>query len=266
MKNILLGLLLVVCIAPSWGQYYMFGGYNFGAVDLQNTNAIVRTFNQNENHQIGNLTNNFHGYRVGLGKYAPHTILELGFGNLISKQQSTTPNQLRENAEVVANYMSVSARFGYKPFKHYYFTVGAALHLGGQSTRYSFGGDYQTPVLEYTIAPELYADYAFRIKFLLKKAQRDKYFYLLRIRPYYQLQQLIPIGQLDNELNNKPLVKNDAIKDSWTHFGFNISIVIPFIPTSEADQYLLPTKKEGKEPRKKKNKRRYKQKSNSGRL
>lgn len=245
-KYILSILLLLGMMGQIQGQYYMFGGYNFGAINLEGTNTIIGTFNQNENHQIAPLKNNFHGYRFGIGNYGEYTLIEMGFGNLISSQKSNTPNQLKENAEVVANYMSVSARVGYKPFKKHYFTVGGAFHLGAERIRYSFGGDYQTPVLEYTIAPEVYLDYAIRIKFLLKKAQRDKYFYLLRIRPYYQFHQFLPVGQLETELNQVPNVSKSAIEDKMNHFGINISIVIPFIGEKNYKDYVLPSKKRSK--------------------
>jgi hypothetical protein len=238
----------------------MFGGYNFGAITMEGTNSIVGTFNSLENHSIQPFKNNFHGYRVGLGKYSEHTIMELGFGNLISSQKSSNPNQLKENAEIVINYMSASARFGYKPFKKHYFTLGAAMHLGAERIRYSFGGDYQTPVLEYTIVPEVYIDYAIRIKFLLKKSQRDKYFYLLRVRPYYQFHQFLAVGDFESELNQTPNIGRNAIEDKMSHFGFNISIVIPFMSDDDRAYLFAPNK-----PKKKK-KRNRKEKPKKGKL
>lgn len=247
----LISILFILNASYSWGQFYIFGGYNFGAIEMKGTNVIVDQFNANENHQIPALKNNFHGYRIGIGKYSKNTIMELSFGNLISGQKSTTPNQLKENAEVIVNYMSAAVRFGYKPFPKYFFTVGAAFHLGAERIRYSFGGDYQTPVEEYTIAPEFYIDYAFRIKFLLKKSQREKYFYLLRIRPYYQLHQKLPIGNLETGLNQVPNIGNSAIEDQMSHFGFNISIIIPFINDQDR-AYLFKTKKTKKKKKAKK--------------
>jgi hypothetical protein len=252
MKYFLSGLFLLLVTTQGWTQYYMFGGYNFGAVNLAGTNGIVSTFNSNENHQIAPLRNNFHGYRFGVGNYGDFTLVELGFGNLISSQKSTTPNQLKENAEVVSNFMSVSARAGYKPFKKHYFTVGGALHLGAERIRYSFGGDYQTPVLEYTFAAEVYMDYALRIKFLLKKSQRDKYFYLLRIRPYYQFHQALAVGTLEAELNQNPTITKRGIEDRMDHFGINISIVIPFIGDDNYKDYVLPPKTPKKKQQKNK--------------
>jgi len=245
----LIPIIMILAATPSWGQFYMFGGYNFGTINLKGTNAIVSTFNNRENHEINPLKNNFHGYRVGVGKYSPHSIIELGFGNIISRQKSVNPNQLKENAEVVANFMSVSARAGYKPFKKQFFTIGAALHLGAGRIRYSFGGDYETPVLKYVFASEVYIDYAIKIKFLLKKSQRDKYFYLLRIRPYYQFHQILEVGKLEEGLNQVPSVADNAIEDKMNHFGFTISIVIPFM--SDTDRaYLFAPKKKRKKRRK----------------
>ncbi len=235
-------------------QYYMFGGYSFGAIDLKGSNTIVGTFNTRENHQIGPLKNNFHGYRAGFGKYSQNTVVELGFGNLISSQKSVNPNQLKENAEVVANAMSVSARVGYKPFKKHYFTFGAALHLGAQRIRYSFGGDYQTPVLQYNIAPEVYIDYAIKIKFLLKKAQRDQYYYLLRIQPYYQFHQFLEVGKFEADLNQIPSIANNAIEDKMNHFGFNISLAIPFMSEEDRAYLFAPSKKRKKKIRDRKEK------------
>lgn len=249
------------CILPTcFGQYYIFGGYNYGAITMKGSNVIVDGFNARESHSIAPLTNNFHGYRVGAGKYSKHSVMELGFGNLISSQTSTNPNQLKESAEVVVNYMSATARAGVKPFKKHYFTIGAAMHLGAQRIRYSFGGDYQTPVNQYIIAPEFYIDYAIRIKFLLKKSQRDKYFYLLRIRPYYQLHSIIGVGKFESDLNQTPNVTSNAIEDNMSHFGFNISIVIPFMSDEDRAYLFAPNK------RKRKTKKRSRKEKPKGRL
>ena len=149
-------------------QFYIFGGYNYGAVNLNGANEIISSFNELENHQLAGFNYNFHGYRFGGGKYGEYTIVELGFGNLISTSKSQMPNQLKENAEIAANFMSVSARAGIKPFKDQFFTVGLALHLGLERIRYSFGGDYVTPVQSYVIVPEIYVDYAIKLNFLTK--------------------------------------------------------------------------------------------------
>lgn len=241
-------------IPSSFGQYYIFGGYNYGAITMKGANAVIETFNERENHSIAPLMNNFHGYRVGVGKYSKYSVMELGFGNLICNQKSTNPNQLKESAEVVVNYMSATARAGVKPFPKHHFTFGAAMHLGTQRIRYSFGGDYQTPVNKYVIAPEFYIDYAIRIKFLLKKSQREKYFYLLRIRPYYQLHSIIGIGNFESELNQTPNVASNAVEDNLSHFGFNVSIVIPFM--SDDDRaYLFGPKGKRKRKTKKRNRK-----------
>lgn len=246
-------IVLIFCffvIPSSFGQYYIFGGYNYGAINMEGSNAVIDAFNARESHTIGPLTNNFHGYRFGAGKYSKYTVLELGFGNLVSSQKSTNPNQLKESAEVVANYMSATARAGVKPFPKHYFTFGAAMHLGAQRIRYSFGGDYQTPVNKYVIAPEFYIDYAIKIKFLLKKSQRDKYYYLLRIRPYYQLHAYLESGNFEAELNQTPNVAMDAIEDDMSHFGFNVSIVIPFISDEDRAYLFTPNKRKQRKNKK----------------
>lgn len=257
-------LLFMLCysgvISVSLGQYYIFGGYNYGAITMKGANAIVDAFNIRENHSIAPFANNFHGYRVGAGKYSKYAVAELGFGNLIANEKSSNPNQLKESAEVVINYMSVTGRAGVKPFPKHYFTIGAALHLGAQRIRYSFGGDYETPVNKYVIAPEFYLDYAFRIKFLLRKSQREKYFYLLRIRPYYQWHSIIGIGNFDTQLNQTPNVASNAIEDNMSHFGFNISLVIPFLSDTDRAYLFAPNKK------RKKNRRRDRKAKPKGRL
>jgi len=220
----------------------MYGGYNFGLISMPGVDGIVETFNAAENHSIGSLSNSFHGYRVGVGKYSKFSVVELGFGNLISSKKSVNPNQLKESAEVVVNYMSAHARAGYKPFPKEFFTFGAALHLGAQRIRYSFGGDYQTPVTAYVIAPEFYLDYAIKIRFLLKKSQREKYFYLLRLRPYYQLHQKIGVGKFETDLNQTVGVDNNAIEDNMSHFGFTVSLVIPFINDNDRAYLFAPKK------------------------
>lgn len=221
-----------------FGQYYIFGGYNFGALTLNGTNASIAEFNAQENHSIASLQNNFHGYRVGAGWYAKYALIELAYGNLVGQQSSFNPNQLKERAEVIVNYGSVSARVGLKPFPKHFFTVGGGVHLGGQRYRYSFGGDYVVPIERYGIAPEVYLDYAIRLKFLLKKAQRDRSFYLLRIRPYYQWHVNYRIGEFAQALHKSPALA----EDNFSHFGCTISLVVPFIRDAERS-YLFNNKK-----------------------
>lgn len=242
-------LICLFCSTSTFSQYFMYGGYNFAAIDMKGTNSIVERFNTMENHSIPSLSYNFHGYRVGVGKYSRHTIMELGFGNLISSQVSTNPNQLKESAEIVVNFMSAHGRFGIKPFPKEFFTFGVAVQLGEQRIRYSFGGDYQNPVSRYVIGTEFYIDYGIKIRFLLKKSQRENYFYLLRIRPYIQLHNNFGVGNLETELNKTPNVPVNAIEDNMSHFGFNISIVVPFI--SEEDRTFLFAPKRKKKKKKK---------------
>lgn len=242
-KLIILFFILSFQATTSEAQFYIFGGYNYGAIQLKGTNEIITGFNELENHQLGAFDFNFHGYRFGGGKYGEFTLVELGFGNLISNNKSQVPNQLKENAEIAANFMSVSARAGIKPFKDQFFTVGLALHLGLERIRYSFGGDYVTPVQNYVIVPEIYVDYAIKLNFLTKKSQRDKILYLLRIRPYFQLHQSLLLGELESGMNQIPLISENAIEDKMDHFGFNISVVIPFMNDEERKRILQSSPK-----------------------
>ena len=253
-------LVLIAAYSCCHAQYYMFGGYNYAAINMKGANSIVQEFNVRENHSIGTLSNNFHGYRVGMGKYSRHTLMELDFGNLIASQKSSNPNQLKESAEVVVNFMSASGRFGIKPFPKEFFTFGAAMQLGAQRIRYSFGGDYKTPVNQYLIGAEFYIDYAIKIRFLLKKSQRKDFFYLFRIRPYYQVQRKIGIGNFETQLNQTPNVAKNAIEDNLSHFGFNISIVVPFISEDDRSYLFAPARK------KKKRKKRQQKEAPKGRL
>lgn len=250
----LLMIISCCCINMTYGQYYMYGGYNFGAISMKGANTVVEAFNARESHSIGSLSHNFHGYRFGVGKYSKYTVMELGFGNLVSSQKSTNPNQLKESAEVVVNYMSAHARFGVKPFPKEFFTFGVAMQLGAQRIRYSFGGDYQTPVNEYIIAPEFYIDYAIKLRFLLKKSQREKYFYLLRLRPYYQLHQHLPIGKFEADLNQTPNVAPNSVEDNMSHFGFTVSLVIPFMSDLDRAYLFAPKKAKKKKKRSRKEK------------
>ena len=75
-------LVLIAAYSCCHAQYYMFGGYNYAAINMKGANSIVQEFNVRENHSIGTLSNNFHGYRVGMGKYSRHTLMELDFGNM----------------------------------------------------------------------------------------------------------------------------------------------------------------------------------------
>lgn len=245
-KRYLTILFFVFYCSTSQAQFYIFGGYNYGAVNLNGANEIISSFNELENHQLAGFNYNFHGYRFGGGKYGEYTIVELGFGNLISTSKSQMPNQLKENAEIAANFMSVSARAGIKPFKDQFFTVGLALHLGLERIRYSFGGDYVTPVQSYVIVPEIYVDYAIKLNFLTKKSQRDKILYLLRIRPYFQLHQTLLLGELESGMNQIPILNENAIEDQMNHFGFNISLVIPFMNDEERKRILQSSKPKNK--------------------
>lgn len=249
-------LLLFSISLTSEAQYYMFGGYNYAAIGLKGTDNIVQRFNIAENHNVPSMSYAFHGYQLGFGRFSEHTMMEIGFGNLISNQSSLNTNQLKERAEIVVNYMSAHFRAAYKPFAKIYFNVGAALKLCNFRYRYSFGGDYQTPVEHYQVGLEIFADYALKLKFLLKKSQRKDYYYLLRIQPYYQFLRKVGIGPMETQLNQTPNVTDNSIEDNFSHFGFNISLIIPFI--SEEDRLFLEAKPKS---RKKKNSKKTKEKA-----
>lgn len=244
-RSIFVSSLLCLAVATS-GQYYIFGGYNFAMINLQGANQVISTFNTAENHNIAPLKNNWHGYRIGAGRYTKHVLVELAYGNLVARQGSLNPNQLKERAEVVVNYFSASARVGYKPFVRQHFTVGATLHLGGQRYRHSFGGNYKTPIERYVIVPEVYLDYAIRLRFLLKKSQRADYFYLLRFRPYYQFHPKEQVAPFAQSLNQNPLNQVQTLEDNFSHFGFTVSLVIPFLNKDERSYLLRNKQKDSK--------------------
>lgn len=234
-------------------QFYMFGGYNYGAIKLENANKGIASFNTSENHQLSTFSNNFNGFRFGLGRYTKYNQVEFGIGNVSSRNKSFTPNQLRENAEVLANYLSVSARLGYKPLLRQFLTVGAAFHLGHYRLRYSFGGNYFTPISAYSIAPEIYCDFAFRFKFLLKRHKRNEEFYVFKIRPYYQYHLDFSSKNFSTSLNDTPAGSLASELDNFSHFGIQISIIVPFL--SESDRKLLIRPKSERQKRRKNKKK-----------
>lgn len=225
-----LSLILLGCLAVSLvshAQYYAFGGYSHGFVQLPSINRSIDNFNLSENHSL-NPIRSMNGYRFGFGSYGKKSIIELGFSNIVRNQQSKNTSQLKSNAQVVLNYMSVSLNVGWKPFQKQYLTTGLGLTMGQMRLRYSFGGDYKTSVQTSGLSPEFFVDYALKIKFLLKKENRNKMFYLLRIRPYYQVHVRTDFKAFEEELNNPPAMENQDYSNHLSHFGFQATLIIPF--------------------------------------
>lgn len=195
---------------------------------------ITEAFNARENHNLG-AVRSLNGYRFGFGNYSRWTLIELSGGNLSRTKKSNNPAQLKEQAEVRANFASIQLNFGFRPFAKQYFVAGLGLNLAMQRVRYSFGGDYTTPVLTYTIAPEFFVDYGIKIRFLAKREQRDKIFYLLRLRPSYCLH-LFPtdLKKMQQQFNDDPTASGSQWRDNWSGFGFQAGICVPFGPDVEA--------------------------------
>lgn len=237
----ILSLILFLCIGTvdSFGQLYVFGGYNHGFVQVPNINRSITSFNTIEDHNLKTIKS-LNGYRFGFGSYGRTTLMELSFGNISRNQRSTNPNQLKENAQVVLNHMSVNLNLGFKPFSQQYFTAGVGLSMGQTRLRYSFGGDYQVSVSTYGISPEVFVDYALKIRFLLKKEDRKKMFYMLRIRPYYQFHFTTDFKAFEEEFNNTTVAAGENFNDALGHVGFRVSLIVPITPAPKEIKDDLP--------------------------
>jgi len=208
-------------------QWFVGGGFAQNFKNMPTLNTIVQKFNDNESHTLGKF-NNMSGYHFGIGNYSTFMFMELGMGNMIRVQKSHNPTQLKENALITTNFTSVSMLMGLRPIPNQYFVVGVGTHFGACRIRYSFGGNFQTPVLTYTIAPEFFVDYAFKVRFLLKKESRDKMYYMIRIHPYYQLQFPLDVTKVEKQLNGNTLIKGKELQDNWSNFGIRIGLYVPF--------------------------------------
>lgn len=212
---------------PSWAQYYAFGCYAQHFTQMPDMQRITDEFNLRESHTLKPFRTMM-GYRFGFGSYGRWTMIELAYGNSNKVQKSNNPAQLKENAEVRVNFASVQFNMGFRPFARQYFVVGMGLNLGQRRARYSFGGDYTAPVVNYTIVPEFFIDYGLKIRFLAKRDQRDKIFYLLRLRPFYQLHGKLDLQKMQQQFNADETAAANEWEDNWSNFGFQVGIVVPF--------------------------------------
>jgi hypothetical protein len=217
-------------------QYQVYGGFDYGFLNLGTTNSIISEFNQRESHDLQPITA-LSGYRFGFGRYAEITSIELGFGSLFSRKSSRNPALLKETAELVVNMSSVDASLAVRPFKDRFHSFGAALHMGQIRYRYSFGGDYLVPLEFYSIWGEVFIDIGIPFRFLIKREMRDKFFYVFRIRPYYKINSPLDISNVQRDFNEDPAVERGDFSQALNHLGLRISISIPFLSKSEQEVY-----------------------------
>ncbi|WCL80660.1 hypothetical protein PPO43_11835 [Saprospira sp. CCB-QB6] len=236
MKQILIASLFLFCAQWSCAQYYAYGGYEYSSFQSDELDAIVAEFNDREAHSLGNLRA-LHGYRFGIGRYAELTDVALGFGYLGRKLSSVNPQLLKETAELEYSLISADASIGYRPFKSKFHSIGASLHMGQMRYRYSFGGDYLVPIKTYNIWGEIYAELAFPFRFLLKKEQRDRLFYIFKIRPFYRVYRPLDLYALQRDFNLDQNVGFNQINQKGGQFGLRLSIVVPFLTKEEQVRY-----------------------------
>jgi hypothetical protein len=251
-KNIHFFWVLFFCTYTYLAQAQVFiqGSYNHQFKNLSALNAIVDDFNTRENHQIKDFKS-LGGVHFSVGWYQPVFMVELGFASSIRRQKSFMPNQLRESAEVVVNYLAATAHVGFRPLLNEYLTLGLGVNVGKQRVRYSFGGDYTTPVNVLTVAPEFFVDYAIKLRFLVRKELRNKVFYMLRLRPFYQLHFPTDLVAMEQQFNQNPSANSSAYVQNFSSIGFRIGLVVPVsqVPaeTEERIKYRKMSKKERQE-------------------
>lgn len=209
------------------GIPYVIGGYQQGFVQLPDTEGILQRFNTTQNHTLAPI-NTLQGVRFGLGYMTDFVVLELSYSNINARTQSQNPSQIRENAEFVLNYSSFSAQFAYRIIPQKFLTAGFSANLGALRGRYAFGGDYIEGFQQYTPSVDVFVDYSLKIKFLLRRARRDGRYYLLRFRPYYQIQPIVDVTPLERSLNENPDAALRTYEDKLGHFGFQVGLSIPF--------------------------------------
>jgi hypothetical protein len=253
--RLFLSLLLLGGVAQNLAaQAIASGSFSYQWVNMPRLNTIMDSFNLRENHQLTPVTS-LSGYHFTLGTVQQFALVEFGFANSARRIRSFTPNQLRETTEVIANFMSATMHVGLRPIPYQYFFVGIGFNFGVKRLRYSYGGDYIEPVRLYNIAPEIFVDYSIKIKFLLKQNLRRQTFYMLRIRPFYQVHFPTNIGRMEQSLNENPAASaSDARYDeAWSNFGIRIGLVVPIskIPpkdlTPKAKKVPKLSKKERRE-------------------
>jgi hypothetical protein len=231
-------------------QFYAEGGYELSFLNQKETNRIISEFNDREGHNLADFKT-LSGYRFGFGKYGRFTNMEISFGNIFKKQLSKNPSILRENAEVIVNSFSLDASVAYRPLKSEFFSVGGALHFGQVRYRYSFGGDYRVPIAQYGIWAEIFADLAFKFRFLLKKESRDEQFYIFKIRPFYRLHSSYDLQKFQQDFNNDNTVISGERMQSLNNFGLRISLLVPFLNQDEKEYYKKGGKLEQEKLKKK---------------
>lgn len=249
MKNIYL-FILISFASLTYAQFYAEGGYELSFLNQKETNRIISEFNAREGHMLSDFKT-MSGYRFGFGKYGRFTNMEISFGNVFKKQLSKNPSILRENAEVIVNTFSFDASVAYRPLKSEFFSIGGALHFGQVRYRYSFGGDYRVPLMQYGVWGEVFSDLAFRFKFLLKKESRDDQFYIFKIRPFYRIYSNYDLQKFQQDFNNDINAAAGERLQSLNNFGLRFSLVIPFLNQTEKDYYKKGGKLEQEKLKKK---------------
>ena len=242
--------LLLISSTISFSQFYAEGGYELSFLNQKETNRIISEFNDREGHNLADFKT-LSGYRFGFGKYGRFTNMAISFGNISKKQLSKNPAIIRETAEVIVNCFSFDASVAYRPLKSEFFSIGGALHFGQVRYRYSFGGDYSVPIAQYGIWAEIFADLAFKFRFLLKKESRDEQFYIFKIKPFYRLHSSYDLQRFQQDFNNDNLVISGARMQSLNNFGLRISLVLPFLNQIEKDYYKKGGKLEQEKLKKK---------------
>lgn len=230
--RILLFLLFLLCSVQLSAQAYAHITYTQHLSPLPITNSIMQRFNDAANHSLEPIQS-LGGYQVGFGSYGWYTLMELNYGNLVSRRQSRNPTQIRENAEVIVNQSTINLNLGLRPITNKHFVIGAGIHLGQTRIRYAFGGNYIESVKPYVMSAQLFTGYAFKSRFLLKKERRPDYYYLIRIRAYYQLQQTVDVQPLEQQLNGAQATPIDNYDENLSAPGLQVSIIAPFMKSGK---------------------------------
>lgn len=212
----------------SQAQAYFHGSYTHHLRPLPVINGIMQRFNESANHSLSAI-NSFDGYQFGIGSYGWFTFMELNYGNLVARQQSRNTSQLLENAELVFNQATVNLNLGLRPFLERHFIIGTGICMGQTRVRYSFGGDYAVAVQPYVLSFQLFSGYAFKSRFLLKKERRPDYYYLIRIRAYYQFQQSVDMAPLERQLNGTSIVPGADFDEGLSSPGLQVSLIAPLM-------------------------------------
>ena len=228
--------LLILVQSTISAQFYAEGGFELAFLNQKETNRIADEFNARESHNLADFKT-LSGFRFGFGKYGKFTNMQISFGNVSKKQISKNPAVLRETAELVVNSFSLDAALAYRPLRSEFLSLGAALHFGQVRYRYSFGGDYRIPISQYGIWGEVFADLAFRFRFLLKKESREDQFYVFKFRPFYRFHQSYDLLKLQQEYNLDNIAISGERMQPFNNFGFRINLLIPFLNENDRKYY-----------------------------